>query len=359
MKQLSHFKRAVALVLLGLPLFFTACGDDNATGSDPTWHWSALGDGLTGTVNAVEEYGGKLYAGGTITGGAKVLNGGQWESIGPTPSDVINGYVYDLIRYDNRLVVTGSFTSIGALAANGIAAWDGSSWSALGSGLPVNMNGRRMAVYNGELIVGNTGLTADLLVMAWDGSSWTTIKSGGLGMVLDMCEYDGELVVVGDSIVDHGSYVQAYPWIRSWDGSAWTDMSTGASDPRAIAVMDDSLYLSPGNFTSLRVWTGSAWGERSSAVFEDDEHNAAVYRMACYDGKLVLAGDFDRIDADTVFNIATWDGSSFAPITTGLTGPSDPMVMVLRCLDNRLIVGGRFTHAGGVEAANIAEWCYR
>ena len=68
-----------------------------------------------------------------------------------------------LTVYNNLLIVGGSFNVVGGIAVNGIAAWNGSSWSDLGGGLsgggsappwrPVVYD---MEVFDGKLIVAPT-----------------------------------------------------------------------------------------------------------------------------------------------------------------------------------------------------------
>jgi UDP-N-acetylglucosamine--N-acetylmuramyl-(pentapeptide) pyrophosphoryl-undecaprenol N-acetylglucosamine transferase len=85
------------------------------------------------------------------------------------------------VRYAGRtgrltlLVVGGNFTFAGNIPANNIAAWNGSSWSALGGG----MNGLVVAltVFNGNLIAGGlfttAGGTACINIAQWNGISWS------------------------------------------------------------------------------------------------------------------------------------------------------------------------------------------
>ena len=67
-----------------------------------------------------------------------------------------NGYIEAIVTYNGELIVAGQFDSIGGIAANNIAAWNGSSWSALGSGVSstynpnlVTFNISALAIYNG------------------------------------------------------------------------------------------------------------------------------------------------------------------------------------------------------------------
>jgi hypothetical protein len=115
--------------------------------------WETVGGGFNNYVSALcvhdDGNGSKLYAGGafTIAGGMPALriarwDGVSWSALGAgigTASP--GGNVAKLISYPDgfggapKLIATGAFTSAGGSPANAIAAWDGSNWSALGSGL--------------------------------------------------------------------------------------------------------------------------------------------------------------------------------------------------------------------------------
>jgi hypothetical protein len=94
--------------------------------------------------------------------------------------------VHALAVSGSDLYAGGGFTTAGGSAANGIAKWDGSSWSALGSG----MNGtvRALAVSGSDLYAGGyfttAGGSAANRIAKWNGSSWTALGSGmGSGRV--------------------------------------------------------------------------------------------------------------------------------------------------------------------------------
>ena len=54
--------------------------------------------------------------------------------------------------------MAGQFTAAGVVSAGRIASWDGTSWSALGSGM--NSNVYALTVYNNQLIAGGIFITA-------------------------------------------------------------------------------------------------------------------------------------------------------------------------------------------------------
>jgi len=62
--------------------------------------------------------------------------------------------------------VGGAFTTAGGVSANGIAKWDGTQWSALGSGMNAGVVWA-LTAYNGELIAGGNFTTAGGQVSAY------------------------------------------------------------------------------------------------------------------------------------------------------------------------------------------------
>ena len=80
-----------------------------------------------------------------------------------------------------NLYAGGDFATAGGVAANHIAKWDGSAWSALGSG----MNGivHALAMDDaGNLYAGGdfaiAGGVAANHIAKWDGSTWSALGSG-------------------------------------------------------------------------------------------------------------------------------------------------------------------------------------
>jgi hypothetical protein len=99
------------------------------------------------------------------------------------------------------LYAGGEFTSAGGAAANRIAKWDGSSWSALGSGmnddvytLAVHDDGISQVLHAGGLFTSAGGVAANRIAR-WDGSSWSSLGGGVSGGVLP---YVSALIVHDD-----------------------------------------------------------------------------------------------------------------------------------------------------------------
>jgi len=107
--------------------------------------------------------------------------------------------VYALTVYDNQLSAGGYFTTAGGTMVNNISAWDGSSWSPLGSGM--NLDVRVLTVFDDQLFAGGgftgAGGTVANNIAAWDGSSWSPLGSGMNGPVYALTVRDDGLMVGG------------------------------------------------------------------------------------------------------------------------------------------------------------------
>src|SRR5262249_11403662 len=136
-----------------------------------------------------------LYAGGSFTraGGAQAnyvakWDGRQWSALGSG----MDHYVWALTVFDDgtgpALYAGGTFVTAGGAPVNRIAKWDGTEWSALGSGMDPGMNagvqaltvfdnGTGPALYAGGDFRMAGGVTANNIAM-WDGTQWSALGSG-------------------------------------------------------------------------------------------------------------------------------------------------------------------------------------
>ena len=179
--------------------------------------WSALGGGAKNEVRALAVSGTNLYVGGYFTSGyssgtttvaATVRiakwNGSAWSSaVGLSAMDAT---VNALAVSGTNLYVGGNFTSAGGVAGTGyIAKWDGSGWSALGgtlggvrtlavSGTTLYVGGQFNKVYSS----GTTVVPGATFIAKWNGSAWSALGSGANGTVTALAVSGTDLYVGGD-----------------------------------------------------------------------------------------------------------------------------------------------------------------
>ena len=119
-------------------------------------------------------------------------NGSAWSALGSNGSGdgALNKFVGALAVSGSDLYVGGNFTDVaGNPRADRVVAWNGSTWSALGSNGSgngaINDQVRALAVSGSDLYVGGdftdaAGPTGDY-VARWSGSGWFSLGSNGSG----------------------------------------------------------------------------------------------------------------------------------------------------------------------------------
>ena len=367
--------------------------------------WSALGTGLTTPASSPAAFamavfddgaGPDLYVGGTFTrAGGLTTNriarwtGSAWQSFGSGVSGGSSPQVRALTVFDDgsgaALYVGGLFTTAGAsTTVNHIAKWNGSSWSALGTGmgstvsaLTVHDDGSGSALFAGGAFLTSGGVTTNC-VAKWDGAAWAALGTGisstppGTRVVWTLTEYDdgsGVALYAGGGFTDAGGASASR--IAKWDGSSWSALTSGVDDapndpPSVDALMPfdagggSKLYVG-GSFNEaggmganhIATWDG-AWGTLQDGVSKpvcalavsENGGNAVLYACGHFTGAGGLAAN----------HVAQWDGSSWSLLGSGM----DSVVRALAVFDDSggsaLYAGGQFTAADGVSANRMARW---
>lgn len=194
----------------------------------------------------------KLYVAGNYgdlggAGGPSHLatwDGSSYAPVGATIGGAVPLIVLDVHSADlgdgSKLYATGRFLSIGGVAANNIAVWDGTSWSPMDNGLTQPsgfVQGLTMATFDDgsgpALYVGGrfqtAGTTPASRIAKWDGSSWSAVGAGFNSDVQELTVFDDGS---GPALYASGNFEAAnggIDHIAKWNGTSWEQVGAGAN----------------------------------------------------------------------------------------------------------------------------------
>jgi trimeric autotransporter adhesin len=371
MNRTSHHALAVRVTFL-----IGACAANlySATFSDDNWTGMGGYAGAAGPVNATAVDGsGNLYIGGEFTAVGDLpvnyiakWNGTNWSALG-TGLQGTNGWanVYALMVSGSDLYAAGRFTMAGGVAANNIAKWNGTNWSALGSGIG-GSNASVAYVYALAMVESNLYVAGDFTmagggaanrIAKWNGSSWSALGSG-------LNYFVGALAVSGNDLYAGGGFTKAggiaASGIAKWDGSNWSALGSGLSDGvYALAVSGNNLYATGYSSTNIGKWDGSSWSAFDSAVGSGVGYPTALTVLG---GELYAGGNWIGPASEFIYRayVAKWTGSNWLELGSGIDcewGESwDPQVYALTVSGTSVYAGGAFRCAGEVTAHCITKW---
>jgi hypothetical protein len=239
--------------------------------------WSPLGTGVNNYVySLITLPNGDLIAGGSfITAGGVTVNGiarwngSAWTALGT--GTAFGNTVYALTTLPNGdLIAGGQFQTLspGGVRVNNIALWNGSAWSPLSTGLGGGANPTAQSLTtlpNGDLVVGGSFTTAGGVpannIARWNGSTWSALGTGLVGGTRPAVKSlttlpNGDLIAGGDFQFTTPGGVRVYN-IARWNGSAWSALGTGMTggiftspSVNALATLPNGDLIAGGTFTT-------------------------------------------------------------------------------------------------------------
>jgi hypothetical protein len=223
----------------------------------------------------------------------------------------------------NRLYVAGTFAQTQTLTANSVAKWDGTTWSALGSGVRSVFGATLFpgSVYalaklpDGALVAGGSFSLAGSAnvsnIARWNGTEWSPLGSGVQGAVLALA------VLPSGNLVAGGQFTQAgtTPVLRiaAWDGAAWSPMGNGFNaDVEALAVLPSGDLVAAGSFSAsgtaptsfVATWNGTQWTNIGTGLF------SGVSRLLVRSNGELLGG----LSFSNTLQVVRWNGASWSTL---------------------------------------------
>lgn len=329
--------------------------------------WTAVGDGPPTPSLALLSFDDALHSGGPAGNGSAVhvARDGRWQPVGTR-----TGRVEALVEHASGIVSGGVDPAVATLSADG-------DWREL-----PGLDGRvhALAVHDGALIAGGTAMTGGRgHVHRWTGSAWAPVGTFLDAPVRALAMLGGDLVAGGSFESSRVSAAAGAPGDRSlanvarFDGASWQPMASGLDDEVRVLVPVRDGVLAGGFFTRtgdgrtflptrLARWTGSAWRPVGSIDARLDDAVRSVVPLRDLGGALadgappggvLVAGSFVDAGDRRLGGVARLDGDGAHLVGGG--SAVDGRVHAIHVDGDAVILGGEFTHVGGVAISRIAR----
>jgi len=231
--------------------------------------WSALGNGVNGTVRAIAISGGNVYVGGsfTLAGGNSAnniakWNGSSWSAIGSGVGSTVNAIA---ISGTGDIYVGGAFTTAGGNTANYIAKWNSfTGWSSLDYGLNNTVNA--LAISGSDMYVGGNftsagGMSAKYIAKWNSITGWASLGYGannGTNTNVNAISVAGSDIYVGGAFTTAGGNTANY--IAKWNATnGWSTLVDGS-----YIGVNSVVYALKVDSTAKRMIVGGAFTSTGS-----------------------------------------------------------------------------------------------
>ena len=334
------------------------------------------------------------------------FNGVTWDTLGVTDS-----WPMCLGTFAGDLIVGGQFTAVSGIAANRIAAYDGSVWSAFGAGFTGASDEVDLVGANAGKLIATGRILSGKQIGAWNSTlgTWDVLGQGLIGSIRALTSDGTNLYVSGGSLTSAGSPLSG---LMRWDGAAWSAIpgtggkqsndatmwnghlvTTIAQPPigalsqwdgiALLAIPGDSLGFAPlgGSVSHVGTWgtrlvvTGGFRGNGSVimpnvAIYDGVQWSTpaipwdatmlgprALTGLGAWNGKLVVA-PFSSVLAQQdhyqlILGLATFDGSQWAPLSPNFVGGQ---YKFFETWNGDLIVAGYGITVSGTSIRGVARW---
>ena len=326
-------------------------------GYPPDYHAAPVGKGTNGVIYELHgnDVAGKLFVGGSFSKIDGTIpadniayvteNNGlyDWHSMGTG----VNGPVYAIAEFDNRVFVGGSFTFAGNKMAKGVACWDGNSWQGTAASCLDGLV-KDLVVYHGKLYATgsfNAYSGAQSCFAQWTGVCWQAVA--GLSGIVNTAEVYNDNLVLGGRF-KHGN--------DSLSVIEWSDVSSFKLYTNNISAVVNDFEIYNGelfaactrqaySYDFIQKLTGSTW-HRDTNSFYPYHSGGDFYSLLASDDTLLLGGSFygeaNKIYADYCVAIRPKKAPPiYMPVKNWFN--VDTTIYKLTLFKDNIFAGGAFT----------------
>jgi len=268
-----------------------------------------------------------------------ILNGTAWDtlaSLDRTPQA--------MTVYAGDLVIGGFFTKVNGQPANRVARWNGSAWSAFGSGLAGTVSA--LAVHAGQLVA--AGSFSPNNVLGWNAALgvWQPLGAA-FNFTVQSLASDGVTLYAAGTFFQSGNYSGAN---ARWDGVQW--LAVGPTfynyfnEPCSVAIWNGgAVFTRPMNGGFLAFWDGSTLSALGDSLGTGGNSFVfGVRQIGAWGTKLVVSGLFHQQGTVPVNGIVIHDGLTWSaplePWDDQMLSPEGGSVGDLITWNGKLLFGG-------------------
>lgn len=323
-----------------------------------------------GTVSEASLYGGELVIGGAFhhvgavaAGGLAAWNGRRWRELGALSlAGGSRPHVRTLYASGNALYVAGRFNQVNGRQLGGIVVLENGEWRGLNAGPLGSSDVRCMALYSDRLFVGgdigiNNPVWKSQNVAALDARGWGPVDTDFVHLV--GAAYG--LIGVSDGLLAAGSFAtpaseRPITAVGLRNDGRWT-LRGGAFDQPVLdlAAGQDEIYA-VGDFTRI----GDQENKHVSVYRSQDENwhplgsglSGTARTLAWYGGEMIVGGDFRYAGDLEVHGVAVWNGRTWEALGAGFNGPVTDLVI----FRDELYAFGVFSKSGSATCLGCARW---
>lgn len=309
--------------------FFLGMQNTTGTGGVAKWTgsaWTSVGSS-NGVIFDFVEFNSDLYAvgnfdsiGGVLAYNIARFDGSNWFPVADTIFR--NSSLSSAQVYQNQLYVGGTF-HVPSLGLHCIARYDAFVWTPVGTSFLGGCGINTIEVFQNKLIVG--GYIATSMggpaegVAQWDGFSWSDIGGGvkdTLGFpanVFDFCIHQNKLIAAGTFCYAGGAHAKN---IAQWDGTMWCGFgSYFSSGITAVESFEDTLYIGGGfwsidgdnSYQYITQWIGTSFDTCGNSTGIDSNATAETSGVIAYPNPALHEMKFVFASASEVRIIMLYD----------------------------------------------------
>lgn len=306
------------------------------------YSWHSMGSGVNGPVYAIASFDNKIFVAGAFSeaGGVPATNVAYWDGTAWHPAGCTYGEVKDLVVFQNELYAVGNFDVCAALSEVNFAKWT-TQWGGMWQQMP-GLDGfvNTIEVKDSTLVLGGDFVYQNnpLNIISWDPDTYFQPFANAIeNEVRDILSFRDTLFAVCKYTSSTDSNLifklDGNQWIPHYDPIASIQLNQPGASFNTLCAHGDTL-MTGGEFESgpfSTVYISNCYSLFSSSFYNWFEVDGAINTMEVFNGELFIAGKFDSgydISIGDVVHLNGIGKKAYLP-TTGIVpiAPSSKTVL--------------------------------